>query len=116
MKQKEVIEDFKNREDEEGTRMYFVEKEKLNELMLHEDLYWKQRAKTFWLKEGDTNSKFFHAAASNRKKKKFITGLKSEDGTMVTNYEELYSMLKMYYNNFFAGVDIHTNLPSSDIG
>lgn len=67
--QKNVIEGLKDREDDDGIQQYFEEKEKLNDILCHEELYWKQRAKTFWLEEGDTNSKFFHAAASTRKKK-----------------------------------------------
>lgn len=66
IKQKEVIEQYKDREDDDGIQLYFDEKEKLNELLLNEELYWKQRAKTFWLEARDTNSKFFHASASSR--------------------------------------------------
>jgi len=33
--------------------------DKLSNLIAQEEAYWKQRAKTFWLKERDINSKFF---------------------------------------------------------
>lgn len=46
----------------------FQEKqEKLNTLIVAEETYWRQRAKVYWLKDGDINSKFFHSAASSRK-------------------------------------------------
>lgn len=45
----------------------------LASLLLQEDIYWKQRSKIFWLKEGDTNNKFFHAATSTRRRKNTIT-------------------------------------------
>ncbi|XP_074336036.1 uncharacterized protein LOC141673201 [Apium graveolens] len=67
-KQKEIMNALECREDAEGIKSYFEEKERLNELLLNEEVYWKQRAKTFWLKEGDLNTKFFHAQASKRKK------------------------------------------------
>lgn len=40
-------------------RAYFYERNVLNELMAQEETYWRQRAKVFWLEEGDTNSHFF---------------------------------------------------------
>lgn len=63
-----------------GVKQYFEEKNKLNELLYHEELYWKQRAKAHWLTEGDTNSKFFHAAASKRKKMNHIHHLINNEG------------------------------------
>ncbi|XP_074377634.1 uncharacterized protein LOC141719152 [Apium graveolens] len=40
-KQKEVIGELVNREDEEGVKRYFEETKKLDELLVHEELYWK---------------------------------------------------------------------------
>ena len=36
-------------------------KREINTLLDDEELYWGQRAKAHWLKEGDKNTKFFHA-------------------------------------------------------
>ncbi|XP_074327330.1 uncharacterized protein LOC141665251 [Apium graveolens] len=74
--QKEVLNSLLNREDNDGVATYFEERERLNELLLHEEVYWKQRAKFFWLKEGDTNSRFFHNQATKRKKLNNIAYLK----------------------------------------
>lgn len=59
---------YANFDDEECICKYFDAKHQLNDILLHEKLYWKQRSKTFCLEEGDSNSKFFHANANNRKK------------------------------------------------
>ncbi|KAL8097406.1 hypothetical protein AgCh_030510 [Apium graveolens] len=44
-KQKEVLTSLADRTDLAGVEQYFSEKEKLNMLLLHEETYWKQRAK-----------------------------------------------------------------------
>jgi len=35
---------------------------------MQDDAYWRQRAKTFWYKDGDRNTKNFHASTTARKK------------------------------------------------
>lgn len=45
--------------DAEGVKWYFEKKERLDDLMKQEETYWQQRAKAFWLTEGNTNSKNF---------------------------------------------------------
>ncbi|XP_060965178.1 uncharacterized protein LOC133034161 [Cannabis sativa] len=44
-------------------------KKKLYDAFDQRESFWKQRAKQFWLKEGDHNSSYFHEVASSRKKK-----------------------------------------------
>lgn len=46
-KQNEVLDNLKDKTDEASVRSFLDEKEKLNELLLQEELYWKQRAKLF---------------------------------------------------------------------
>lgn len=64
--QKQVIADLIDRTDEVGVDLYLDAKEKLNVLLFQQEIYWKQRAKVFWLEEGDANTKFFHASATER--------------------------------------------------
>ncbi|XP_042969025.1 uncharacterized protein LOC122301700 [Carya illinoinensis] len=40
--------------------------------MEREEIMWRQRSKSLWLKEGDANTKFFHNKASQRRKKNWI--------------------------------------------
>lgn len=65
--QKRIMDDLVDRTDDDSVRAYLNAKDKLNELIYQEEAYWKQRAKMFWLAEGDENTKFFHANASARK-------------------------------------------------
>ncbi|XP_024155814.1 uncharacterized protein LOC112163789 [Rosa chinensis] len=53
---------------------------KLNNLLQQELLFWRERAKVFWLQDDDANAKFFHQRASNRKKKNCLHGLFDDYG------------------------------------
>lgn len=46
---------------------------------------WKQNSRVQWLKEGDSNSKFFHVKASNKRRKNRLTSLVDEEGVRVEN-------------------------------
>lgn len=65
-------------------------------------MYRKQRAKLFWLKEGDEKTRFFHASASAGKKVNHISYLETEDGVMVENTEGMCNIVKDYFAKVFA--------------
>lgn len=102
-KQKEILNALVNRSDEEGIRCYFTEKNRLDVLLKDEEFYWQQRAKAFWLSEGDTNSKFFHAYASARKKANRIHNLRNDQNEITGNHDEMCKMAEEYFQNVFAG-------------
>lgn len=100
-KQKEVLASLVNRVDNEGVEQYFIENDKLHELLLHEEVYWKQRAKTFWLAKGDENTKFFHATASARRKTNTVPFLTNEQGEQIHNHEAMCSLVAEYFKEVF---------------
>lgn len=77
-------------------------KKKLEELMVSEEMYWQQRAKSFWLQDGDSNTKYFHAYATCRKKQNQMGYLKNEIGDVVTKYEYMCEVIKKYFVKFFG--------------
>lgn len=64
----------------------------------------------FWLEEGDSNSKFFHASASTRNKLNHISYLKTEAGEVVDTEQGMYAVVNEYFTNVFASSSDNTQL------
>ena len=83
---------------------------RMTHLLLQEDAYWRQRAKTHWYKDGDLNTKFFHASATARKKVNRITYLENNDGVRVTDEVGMANMAKEYFHELFQAKESVTTL------
>jgi hypothetical protein len=57
---------------------------------LKQEIDSRERSKQLWLKEGDANTKFFHLAASSRRRFSFISSILC-DGHRVTSNQEIKS-------------------------
>ncbi|XP_020206472.1 uncharacterized protein LOC109791576 [Cajanus cajan] len=75
--------ELREKHDANFVSAFLEAQERLSTLLAREETFWKQRAKVYWLKNGDKNTKFFHAMASERKKKNLIQRLTKLDGTIV---------------------------------
>ena len=73
---------------------------KLERLQDQQHVYWKQRAHTAWLTKGDRNTKYFHAYASERRRKNYVRRLK-EDGGGVVEGRRLKNYIANQYQNLF---------------
>lgn len=101
-KQKEVLDMYERCANAEETARYFEEKSKLEDLLAEEELYWQQRAKSFWLTDGDSNTKYFHAFATTRKKKSVVSYLRNENEELVSNHEGMCNVVKSYFEKIFG--------------
>ncbi|XP_062014089.1 uncharacterized protein LOC133730531 [Rosa rugosa] len=75
---------------------------KYSQLLAQQETYWRQRARTLWLKDGDRNSAYFHRKASNRRSHNLIKGLMNEHGVWQVDPNHVKDILLKYYNNIFT--------------
>ncbi|CAM8882279.1 unnamed protein product [Rhodiola kirilowii] len=73
----------------------------LKEWRLREEIYWRQRSREEWLKEGDRNTKFFHAKASHRRKINSLEGIKDSSGRWLKEEKEIAEQVRSYFGGLF---------------
>ena len=83
-----------------GEEAILIQRE-LNDLLDQEDMKWRQRAKVDWLRFGDRNTKFFHASATQRRKKNQILKIQDERGTTWETPEAIKVAVVDYFTNLF---------------
>lgn len=76
--------------------------ERIDQLMLKEELYWKQRSREEWLKWGDRNTRWFHKKASMRKQRNSIFGIKDSNGSWKEHPEDVQSVFVNYFTELFS--------------
>lgn len=73
----------------------------ITEMRREEEDYWAQRSRIEWLKSGDSNSKYFHAYASQRRKVNKIAGLFDARGTWREDMVGMETTINEYFVNLF---------------
>ncbi|GMJ13760.1 hypothetical protein HRI_005045200 [Hibiscus trionum] len=66
------------------------------------ELYWEQRARANWLRNGDKNTTFFHRHATQRKKQNRISRLMNDDGVNCSSPDLMEVAAREYFQGFFA--------------
>ncbi|KAJ9688894.1 hypothetical protein PVL29_014511 [Vitis rotundifolia] len=79
-----------------------LRKGELEELVLREEIHWRQKVRVKWGKEGDCNSKFFHKVANGRRNRKFIKMLENERGLVLNNAESITEEILLYFEKLYA--------------
>ncbi|XP_074347208.1 uncharacterized protein LOC141686043 [Apium graveolens] len=98
---KMVIKRTKTNTDAEAIQRYKNASKSLNKIYTHQEIFWKQRSKQLWLKEGDRNSKFFHVTAKSRRKTNQIHSLINEEGDRVYWEGGLEEVMVNYFKGGF---------------
>jgi hypothetical protein len=84
----------------------------LDTLLLKEELWWSQRAKSNWLQHGDKNSKYFHFKASQRHRKNTINFIQDPQGSHKIQNKEIQEVFLNYFNDIFTS-STPTNIQAS---
>ena len=66
------------------------------------ELYWRQKSRALWLKDGDMNTKFFHAITKQRRARNRITKLKKPGGGWAESEESIEKVATEYFQNLFT--------------
>lgn len=77
-------------------------KHQLKTAYQEEELFYSQKARCNWLREGDENSKFFHATVKGRRKKNTIQKIQRDNGTWTENDQEVGEEIAQYYDHLFT--------------
>lgn len=101
-----MLKALKWRKDTQSLKVYQEEKKKLTETYAQQEVFWRQRSKQLWLREGDQNSKFFHTATKNRRRMNQINFLYDSQGNKVEWGSGLESTVENYFSNLFTCSDI----------
>jgi len=77
--------------------------------------YWKQRAKVRCLREGDSNTKYFHVKASCRKRRNFLASI-TVNGSTVTSHEDKSKEITQYFKQILgSAVQASWNFQVADL-
>ncbi|XP_062006063.1 uncharacterized protein LOC133723263 [Rosa rugosa] len=79
---------------------------RLQSLLSQEELFWRQRSKVSWLKEGDRNTSYFHRKAANRRRKNSIPGLYDEQGQWCDDDDGMEKVVTDYFTKMFTASNI----------
>ncbi|KAL9438929.1 hypothetical protein AB3S75_024574 [Citrus x aurantiifolia] len=105
MKQlKEIKQNYKHYEGGEDLRRT---EQKINNHLIDEEMYWKQRSRADWIREGDKNTKYFHSRATSRKRKNKIWGIENNQGKWIKEKNEVDKEFCEYFQDLFSSLN-HT--------
>ena len=86
---------------EDSRREFLDVSKQLDDLMLKQDIFGRQRTRVSWLKYGDRKTKFFHSKVSQRRRRNFIEGIKNAIEVWVEEVDKVAEVASEYFMNIF---------------
>ncbi|KAK0592822.1 hypothetical protein LWI29_026048 [Acer saccharum] len=85
----------------------FKLRDEYEHIIEQEEIFWLQKTRNSWLKEGDRNTKFFHLSTLIRRRYNKLEGLKDLNGIWRDDRSSMVTIVVSYFENLFS------NIPSS---
>lgn len=82
-------------------------KAELSEAHRQEELFWRQKSRELWLKEGDNNTAFFHNSVKGRKSQNKVLMLQDERGTKFFSEGAKGNLAVEYFTELFMSSNPH---------
>nr|XP_027103245.1 uncharacterized protein LOC113724555 [Coffea arabica] len=77
----------------------------LSKAYKEEELYWSQKSRSRWLKEGDKNTAYFHLSVMAKRKRNRISMLQKTNGELCRGEQEIEEELNKHYTELFTSTD-----------
>lgn len=71
-----------------------------------EEMLWFQKSREKWITMGDRNTTFFHTSTVIRRRRNHITMLQNDEGSWVTEGQELEQLAVAYYKRLYSLSDV----------
>lgn len=90
------------RMDTRSVQLYNDATKRLDKIYIEQEVFWKQRCKKLWLREGDSNNKFFLAATKARRIANKINSLTNSERVVVGWESGQKETTINYFSNLFT--------------
>lgn len=107
--QKVAEEVFKTGYTDQLMREETILQEQLQAREKQEEIYWKQKSRNRWLKEGERNTKFFHRSTIQRRIHNHIQQLKMPSGERTDTREEIETLLVDHFSDLLSESSMDRN-------
>ena len=77
---------------------------------LLEEISWRQKSKVLYLKEGDSNTRFFHRIANSNRRNNCIENLMI-DGALSSNQDRIADHIEHFYMNLYSEQQVQHPFP-----
>ncbi|XP_074336841.1 uncharacterized protein LOC141674013 [Apium graveolens] len=104
------LKQYRSRRDAYGVQKYDEIRWDFLKLLEQQEVYWKQRAKQLWLREGDQNSKYFHNFATGRRRNNLLKGLENKNGVWKDDIGGMQEIIVDYFSELFQASPVTDHL------